>query len=140
MGMFDDIKVKYPLPAKCRQFQNRSFQTKDTPAQYLDLYMIRRDGTLWHQEYDTTDTSDAAKWKKAHPGKPVPKHLDSFCGCMTRINKRWRKCKNFTGSITFYTFPVEKKTTGWVEFCAHFTKGKMMGKIILLELRWGPRT
>ena len=53
--MFDDINCSYPLPGKVRP---RSFQTKDTPAQYLDLYEIREDGTLWHEDYDIEDQSD----------------------------------------------------------------------------------
>jgi hypothetical protein len=28
------------------------YQTKDTPAQFLDNYEIRADGSLWHLDYD----------------------------------------------------------------------------------------
>jgi hypothetical protein len=35
------------------EVQNNVWQSKDTPAQYLDSYEIREDGTLWHREYDS---------------------------------------------------------------------------------------
>ena len=45
MGMFDDIKCKYPLPLDGANALD--YQTKDTDAQNLDNYEIREDGTLW---------------------------------------------------------------------------------------------
>ena len=50
MGMFDEVLCRYPLG--CPEVQECLFQSKDTPAQFLDLYEIREDGTLWHQVYD----------------------------------------------------------------------------------------
>ncbi len=45
--MFDELRCKYPLPVSGA---NRLiYQTKDTEAQCLDLYEIRKNGTLWHQ-------------------------------------------------------------------------------------------
>lgn len=39
MGMFDDLRCHYPLP---REGANAlAYQTKDTPAQWMDLYEIR---------------------------------------------------------------------------------------------------
>lgn len=62
MGMFDDIKCKYPLPLNGAN--DLVYQTKDTPAQFLDKYEIREDGTLWHENYDIEDQSEAAFWKE----------------------------------------------------------------------------
>ena len=45
MGMFDNLICKYKLPTD-RDLSNEVFQTKNTPAQWTDLYEIREDGTL----------------------------------------------------------------------------------------------
>lgn len=98
MGMFDEIKCKYPLPIP--GMQDRTYQTKDTPAQYLDLYEIREDGTFWHHEYDYRNDGR--------------KH-----------NYRWVQ-EPMTGEIRFYDFPTgDYKDGGWVEFSAYFVDGKL---------------
>jgi hypothetical protein len=56
MGMFDHLKCKYPLPDAGDN--DLEYQTKDTPAQFLDNYEIRADGSLWHLDYDIEDRSD----------------------------------------------------------------------------------
>lgn len=132
MGMFDDIKCKYPLPLKGAN--DLDYQTKDTPMQYLDSYEIREDGTLWHEEYDIEDHSEAGKWVKANPGKELPENLGllSFAGCMARVNKRWLPV-NITGEICFYTMYSIKDAVlvnatacdGWLEWSAYFVDGKI---------------
>ena len=126
MGMFDDIRCKYPLPVDGAN--ELDYQTKDTPAQYLDKYEIREDGTLWHEVYDTEDHSNAAQWLSKNPGKELPKELDNlsdhFIGCMARINKRW-EIVNFTGEIRFYTALTEEHK-GWIEWSAYFEDGKIV--------------
>ena len=112
MGMFDYIKCKCPLPIG--GYKEREFQTKDTPAQYLDNYEIREDGTLWHEEYDIEDHSD-----------PNAEGLMRFSGCMTKANLRWVQ-KIFTGEICFHDFPTgDYRDGGWVEFSAYFVDGKL---------------
>ena len=113
MGMFDNLECEYPLPVKVDR--GEPFQTKDTPAQFLDNYKIKEDGTLWHEKYDTEDRSD-----------PNASGLDAFRGCATRVNKRWEQCADFTGEIAFYGFHNEKKQEGWVEFSAYFNKGLLV--------------
>src|SRR4051812_2228837 len=44
MGMFDDLRCEYPLPADGANAL--SYQTKDTPNQCLDQFVICADGTL----------------------------------------------------------------------------------------------
>ncbi len=44
MGMFDDLRVLYPLPIGGPETE---FQTKDTHAQFCETYELREDGTLW---------------------------------------------------------------------------------------------
>ena len=109
MGMFDNLKCKYPLPVKGAN--KKIYQTKDTPAQFLDLYEIRKDGTLWHEAYDTEDKSN-----------PEAEGLARIVGMMTRVNQRWESV-NFTGEICFYDFWEGEK--GWIEFSAYFVNGKL---------------
>lgn len=119
MGMFDDITCKYPLPVEGANAL--SFQTKDTPSQFMDNYEIRDDGTLWEERYDHLDKSEAAAWERAHPGAEAPADLDRFCGSMGRTNKRWEPLA-FTGEIVFYT---TLKPEGWIEFSSYFVDGKL---------------
>ena len=110
MGMFDEIKCKYPLQVKGAN--KLLFQTKSTDAQFMDLYEIRKDGTLWHEIYDLEDKSD-----------PRAKGILGMMGCMTRVNKRWEQV-NKTGEIRFYT-STGKKRDKWLEFSAYFVDGKL---------------
>lgn len=141
MGMFDDIKCKYPLPLEGANALD--YQTKDTARQYLDKYEIREDGTLWHEDYETEDQSEFGKWRKDHPGEEPPEnvtHLLSFAGCMARVNKRWEPV-NLTGEIRFYTIYsiVAGKMTnatsrdGWIEWSAYFVDGKL-NQLHLVEI------
>jgi len=49
MGLFDYVTCRYQLPPEFPQ--DLEWQSKSTPAQYLDHYEIREDGTLWHEHY-----------------------------------------------------------------------------------------
>ena len=104
MGMFDYVKCHYPLPVKGAT--ELLYQTKDTPSQWLDMYEIRADGTLWHEEYDLEDRSD-----------PNAEGLMALRGMFTRVNKRWEPVK-WTGEIMFY---AEK-----LEFSTYFVAGKLL--------------
>jgi len=126
MGMFDDLRCEYPLPAPGAN--ELSFQTKDTPAQWCDLYVIRADGTLWHEEYETEDRSD-----------PDAEGLEALIGLMTRVNERWVQCEKFTGEIRFYDFINAKdnggKDTAWIEFSSYFINGKLQSLVLLEDTR-----
>jgi len=108
MGMFDYINCKYPLP-----IQGERFQTKDTPAQYLDLYEIREDGALWHKAYDTDDQSD-----------PEAEGFAALFGSAARVNERWEPCP-FLGEIRFYTSINLGGDDKWLEYSAYFVGGKL---------------
>lgn len=108
MGMFDYLNCDYPLPVEGAP--TTGYQTKNTPAQALDVYTIRADGTLWGQEYDFEDRSD-----------PDAKGIMAFAGCATRVNHRDVFCP-MTGEVRFYT---SMDGGGWVEFSAYFTNGKL---------------
>ena len=45
MGMFDEIRCEYPLPDRFDAHEVW-FQTKDTPEQYLQRYVLCLNGTL----------------------------------------------------------------------------------------------
>lgn len=133
MGMFDELRCKYPLPLP--QYQANLFQTKSTPAQWMDTYEIREDGTLWHEDYDTEDQSERSKWMLAHPGEEVPpelKGIGAFFGCAARVNQRW-EFLYFTGEIRFYNC-VGSAHTGWVEFSSYFHDG-LLQQLHLVEHR-----
>lgn len=125
MGMFDDLRCKYPLPVEGAN--DLAYQTKDTPCQYMEMYEIREDGTLWVEEYDTEDQSVCGQWKRDFPGKPVPDDIAyQMGGCMTRVNKRWEQVKNFTGEIRFYTnLDGKGKDRGWIEWSSYFFHGQL---------------
>ena len=102
MGMFDYVRCHYPLPDGAGALE---YQTKDTPAQWLDQYEIRADGTLWHQAYDTEDRSD-----------PNAEGFMRLFGCATRVNERWEPVA-LTGEIVFYADDYE--------FSAYFVGGTL---------------
>lgn len=90
MGMYDYVKCLYPTPWP--DTATIEFQTKDTPAQRLDSYEIRADGTLWHEKYDL-------RMEKT-PESP-------FGFWMHRDHPRWVQEEQFTGQIEIYDGPYE---------------------------------
>jgi hypothetical protein len=108
MGMFDYLKCDYKLPID--GVENEVWQTKSTPAQFLDNYEIRRVGTLWHEEYDIEDRSD-----------PNATGLMRFKGSLTKVNKRWVYEEKFTGEIVFYTIKDNK----FINVSAYFHNGTL---------------
>ena len=95
MGLFDDVRVKYQLPWP--EVQDNMWQSKDTPAQYLDLYEIREDGTLWHQAYD----------ERLEENSKYP---------IGRDNKRWEQVK-FTGELEIHEIIQSKASVGMYYSC-----------------------
>jgi hypothetical protein len=125
MGMFDYVKCLYLLPDG-EDGSAIEFQTKDTDAQYMDLYEIREDGTLWHQVYDVEDHSD-------HKAEGIMR----FSGCMTRVREHWVQ-EFTTGAINFYSSNVrgsgprgcltddaQTPATFW-DYTALFDNGKLV--------------
>lgn len=127
MGMFDNLKCLYPLPVT--GLNTEIFQTKDTPAQMLDMYEIRKEGTLWHEDYDVEDRSD-----------PNAEGIERLFGSCTKVNKRWEFEDKFIGEIRFYTYLEHKDHNNkedewnddlWYEFSAYFVNGRL---ICLLQI------
>ncbi len=100
MGMFDYIKCEY-----LEFYKDIEFQTKSTPMQFLDLYVISKDGYLYHEKYDIEDKSD-----------PNAEGMRRFYGRCTRTNKQLEKI-NYTGEIVFYD---ENN-----EFSSYFINGEL---------------
>ena len=109
MGMFDYIRCEYPLPGN--PDVRGAWQTKDTPDQSMDTYVIDKDGRLWYEDYDIEDRSDpnATDWRAA-------------AGCMARVNERL-VATEYRGCIVFYGSDAADKH--W-EFSALFDKGKLL--------------
>jgi hypothetical protein len=64
--MFDYVKILYEMPWP--EVQDNEWQSKETPEQNLDHYVIREDGTLWHEACEV----DFDEFKGTH-----------------RVNERW---------------------------------------------------
>lgn len=110
MGMFDYMRCKHHLPPGTPDLQ---WQTKDTPAQWMETYEIREDGSLWHHDHDIEDQSD-----------PNAEGLLALAGCMTSVNFRWEPCL-LTGEVRFYDSTDFGNKDAWWEFSAYFVKGQL---------------
>ncbi|MFQ5491888.1 MAG: hypothetical protein ACE5GE_14315 [Phycisphaerae bacterium] len=107
MGLFDDIRCKYPLGHP--EVQDELFQTKDTPAQWLDKYEIREDGTLWHETYDTR----------------IEESDDSLLGVRVyRDNPRWEQVP-YVGELEMYTSLGKPPDGTWYSFRFWFRDGRI---------------
>ena len=97
--------------------ENEIFQTKDLPTLFLDNYEIRKDGSLWHEDYDYEDQSDPSK-----------EGIEKCFGILTKVNRRWEFMEYFTGEIRFYTIIDDV----WFDFSTYVLHGKIE-KIYLLK-------
>jgi uncharacterized protein YcaQ len=118
MGMYDNVKCLHRLPVEMDP--DTQYQTKNTPEQFLDNYLIDVDGSLLHEDYDVEDQSD-----------PNAVGIARILGCMTRVNRRWIH-SDFSGRIQFYTIVDDRQ---WTEFVAAFENGKLVGEIELVAQR-----
>jgi hypothetical protein len=96
MGAFDWVRCEYPLPDGAPQ---DGYQTKDTDKQWLELYEIRTDGTLW--------TKDVERRWRSEPERVLGGYFETVSEC-------WRLVK-FTGEVRFYD-------DKW-DFSAYFVDG-----------------
>jgi hypothetical protein len=122
MGMFDDLRCRYPLPVEGAN--ELRYQTKDLDCQ-MDQYEIREDGTLWREDYDVEDQSD-----------PNATGIMRLSGMMTRVNPRWVPV-DYLGRIWFYgSFTGDWKD--WIEWCADIIDGRVRS-VSLVERRDAPK-
>lgn len=102
MGLFDYIR-----------YEKHDYQTKDTPAQFMELYEIRGD-ELWYKEVEREYVEDED-------------HI--LGGYLTELSHEWKFCKDFDGLIRFYREDTENggyKNDAWIEYRALFMDGKMI--------------
>lgn len=92
MGMFDYIK-----------YNDKTYQTKDTPAQFMEHYEIRGD-ELWYERVKREWVDDDSHF---------------LGGYLNKISSEWHFLDTFTGGICFYDYPKE-------EYHALFQNGKMV--------------
>jgi len=102
MGMFDYLR-----------YEDKQYQTKDTPQQCIDTYEIRGNELWWRKvEYEWVEEKD---W--------------IFSGHLNEVSHEWLFCDRFDGVIDFYR---EDKDNGgweknaWIEYHALFNNGKMI--------------
>lgn len=98
MGVFDYVNCDYPLPAGA---PTEFYQTKDTPAQWLEMYVIREDGSLWFEKVER-------RWVNTGEGR--------LKGHMERVSATWER-QEWTGEVVFYR-------DDW-EFSAYFVNGQL---------------
>jgi hypothetical protein len=94
MGMFDYLKCEYPLLDK--KAQNALFQTKDTNAQYMEKYILTREGRLIHHtvRYEPIPEED----RPCPNGEGMLKWIGSIRSVSTGYEDT-----GFHGSLCFYT-------------------------------------
>lgn len=84
MSCFDYVACDYP---PIRDKYGWVLQSKDTEACYLDQYLIKSDGTFWHQTYDARVVDD--------PAAPLGMWID-------RLNKRWEQVTDQESPMRIY--------------------------------------
>ena len=103
MGMFDYVRIAFPLPDEI--VQHVEFQTKDLDC-LLDEYRITKDGKLELLVYDTV---------------PVPDSDAIFGYHMERFNERWQPW-DFHGDLVIYTYGLDGR---FYEYVVHFVEGEV---------------
>lgn len=147
MGMFDYIRCEYPLPDEGAN--ELEYQTKDTPDQFMEHYLITSDGRL----LKTTESV-------AYTEKEYEKLEPSAWG----VRPWFRRVKieeevPYHGYIEFYSSNImasgprgvvtaNKAEPTWWEYRAKFTDGKLveltggksadsdLGPVITLQEFW----
>lgn len=112
MGVFDYVNCKYPLPVVGTQ--DLEYQTKETPAQFLDRYEIREDGTLWYLD-------KVREWRE-EPSSFLGGYLET-------ISETWRQLTDFTGELQLCASYGPKARSGAgvnrITYSAYFAHGQL---------------
>lgn len=108
MGMFDEVKCRYPLSVEGAN--KLVYLSKDTPQQQLETYEIREDGTLWQEVCDPEWLSDPSEFSEVR---------------MNPRNVRWEQVP-FEGELEIQTGVGELGAMGfdkWYSFRFWFRDG-----------------
>lgn len=111
MGMFDNVRCEMPLPGV--GVTEEWFQTKDTPAQFLNAYVILADGRLVVDDPDIEMVED-------YPDETRPLGGPMFRRVGGRCETGW------TGIMRFYRLTEDNE---WIEYRAAFNDGRLVGNI-----------
>lgn len=78
MGVFDYVKFEYPLPDPERQ--DWEWQSKDTPAQYMEFYRVTKDGLLIHEavHYEAVPEEERPYWNTPEWEMPLMQFVGSI--------------------------------------------------------------
>ncbi len=118
MGMFDYLKVEYPLPLTADQLARAEWQTKDTPSQFMDEYRLTADGRLIEPQIErfTIPEDERPYCKGKRPEDRTD--LDKLFGMMgSRL--LGEKDLHWHGGVSFYDSIDDE----WFEFHALFENG-----------------
>lgn len=149
MGMYDNIKIEYPLPYLPRpEIQQLEFQTKNLECN-LGNYTITKKGELILHEVEYENVPEE---ERHYFGKPEWEKgaLFQLCGSLRSIPIGDRLV-DYTGIINFYTNMSDENLLiinfneniindkpasdyGWIEFKAKFKNG-ILQNIELVEYR-----
>jgi hypothetical protein len=85
--MFDYVIIEYPLPADAPSWVSETirWQTKGTPAQYMETYVITKEGRLIHRSVGYEPVPEE---KRPYYGKPEweTSAFARFCGMITLVS------------------------------------------------------
>ena len=119
MGMFDDITCEKELPGLTEKI---AFQTKDTPAQYLEPYAITEAGRLVHILRECHDVPENERPLYGTPEFDMPGSMSKLFGSVKWV-KIGEEDLNYHGWLNFYGNDSKGE---WWEFNAKFTDGVMV--------------
>ena len=138
MGMFDYIRCDYRLPdgfdikkSGKKDYEDNFFQTKSFPCPVMDLYIIRRDGKLFHEKRSFKEVPEK---KRPYYGTPEWKTrplVRSF-GMLKVAKRELVFMKDFDGIVRFY---AQDNRNEWKEYKAYFRKG-VVQKIKVIRDYW----
>jgi hypothetical protein len=123
MGMFDYVICEYPLPRNAPKYAvGAQFQTKDTESQYLETYVITKEGRLIHRavKYENIPENE-----RPYYGKPECEESGLY-----RLMGSRRKV--LTGDVVDTNYHGNLKLScgnkDWTKFChiiVRFTNGNV---------------
>ena len=121
MGMFDNLRVKVPLPGEHPFTAETVFQTKCLACE-MNNYVIEEDGRLMERmgRYEEVP--------KAERPYPTVNDIFEFCGSVRFVEEGWREVwPAVTRTVNFY---ISQGDT-WYEWLATYTHGKLEEIIVV---------
>jgi hypothetical protein len=118
MGMFDHVRVEYPLPDPAHN--SLSYQSKSLDCT-LTEYVVEKDGTLtcFDQKYEFVPEE-----QRPYYGKPEwdENPFYKIHGSMKLISEVKRTLADYHGDLSVYTSDDNRD---WIEYNLRFSEGKL---------------